>query len=171
MSSVDADPEFIPAYPRGDPTAAEPTVQADRENAQQEGKVDPRGGSAPINRAGIPTECDELQDCERRVATAERPDPQKVVLPDPMEGGEADPNEPRADRPPGQGRQGPRPHRPDDGRSGEKARPEREHGASLGEDDDPHPRRRRGPGRWIVSRRAELPRSDEEHGDRDARVD
>src|SRR6266581_1244705 len=117
--------DSLPTYPRRDASMAEPTVQSDREDAQQEEEVHPHGRAAPIDCARIASESDEFQDRERRVTAAQRPDPEEVVLPDSVEGSEADPDEPGPDRPSRQGRQGPRPYRPDRGRSGRRGGPPR----------------------------------------------
>src|SRR6266699_6428443 len=122
--------DSLPTYPRRDASMAEPTVQSDREDAQQEEEVHPHGRGAPIDWARIASGADEFRGRERRVTAAQRPDPEEVVLPDPMERREADPDEPGPDRPSRQGRQEPRPHPPDDGRSREETHPEREHRAA-----------------------------------------
>src|SRR5438093_4383558 len=87
----------------------EPTEEAHGEDARQEGDIHPRGHGAPIHVAGIPRDRDELQDREGDVAPTERPDPEEIVLAACVERGEADADEPRPDRPRGQGGQEPWP--------------------------------------------------------------
>src|SRR5712664_3878195 len=144
---------------------AEPTEEAYREDAREEGEVHPRCGAAPIDVAGIARDRDELQDCEGDVASGQRPDSKEVVLAARMKCREPDPDEPCPDGPGGQCRECPRPPSLDDVWAEEEAHADREHADALTEDRKPHPRRSGGSTRRIASRRAELEDPDESHGD------
>src|SRR2546430_14053693 len=88
---------------------AEPGVETHRQDAPQEGQVDPCGRGAPIHVAGVPRNRDELQDREGDVAASQRPDPEEIALTACVKPGEADSDEPRPHHPGGQRREHPRP--------------------------------------------------------------
>src|SRR2546430_561580 len=154
-----------------DPAAAEQREESDRKDAEQEREIHPGGRSAPIHVPRIAGDRDELQDGERGVSPCQRLDPGDIVLAVRMEGGEADPDEPRPGRSRGQGRQDPRPYKSDEIRQDKEAHTKGEHPGSLAEDERPHPCCRGRPARRIASGRMDLKPSDKEHHDRDAGVD
>src|SRR2546422_2475784 len=135
---------------------AEPAEEAYRENAREEGDVEPRGRAAPIDVAEIAEDRNKLQDCEGDVASRQGPDPEEIVLAARMKRREADSDEPRSDGPGGQRREYPRPSPLDGVRGEEESDANREHADTLTEDQKPHPCRSGGSARWIDSRCAEL---------------
>src|SRR5947209_20551267 len=92
---------------------AEPAEEAYRENAREEGDVEPRGRAAPIDVAEIAEDRNKLQDCEGDVASRQGPDPEEIGLAARMKCREADSDEPRPDSPRRQRREYPPPSPPD----------------------------------------------------------
>ena len=143
-----------------EPSANRERRQAYREDAQQEGQVDPRRWRGPVHGTRVSSEGDELQDREDHVPAGEGRDAGQVVLAVRVERREADADQPRSDGPRGQSREGPRPQRSDDRREEEESRAEDEHAAPLAKDQDLHPSGRGDAPRRIASRRANLEPSD-----------
>src|SRR2546430_13650417 len=59
---------------------AEPAEEAYRENAREEGDVEPRDRAAPRDVAKIAEDRNKVQDCEGDVASRQGPDPEEIVL-------------------------------------------------------------------------------------------
>src|SRR2546428_645325 len=132
---------------------AEPAEEAYRENAREEGDVEPRDRAAPIDVAEIAEDRNKLQDCEGDVASRQGPDPEEIVLAARMKRREADSDEPRSDGPGGQRREYPRPSPLDGVRGEEESDANREHADTLTEDQKPHPCRTRGTVSWRPARK------------------